>query len=385
MAVPVQVLVNFDDLSTTGAGSPIPLGFDGFDWSAGSSPLWVITNSSSVALSGYEVLARQLGTTNSAFEPAINNQGDVAQPIDIHQVDLSLFEFNSVYITSAWDQAQAVTLIGYDNGQVVGTLTVLVNNQTPTFVSADWGPITDLKISNAETEGPPPNVTGDPKMIALADFSFTMLGPNPEFFNAASAVYQDNHGQSAGGPASTNGLLVLFDSRDSKTFPEDSRWWSDGFFAQAFLDKAGNVIIAFEGSVPGNASAYGFGAALDDVYIFSGGRQPPAFIDAGRFVSDVEQMLPSAHIYLTGHSLGGAEAEFVGLATGLPGVTFGAPGILPLGFPVNAQNFIDYVENRDPIGNFKSHYGSVEHIGPSGIVSLAYHQLLQYGHDLGLA
>jgi hypothetical protein len=176
MAAPVKVLVNFDDLSTTGAGSPIPLGFDGFDWSAGSSPLWVITNSSSVALSGYEALARLLGTTNSAFEPVIDSQGDVAQPIDIHRVDNSPFFFNSVYIASAWDQEQSVTLTGYDShGNVFGK-TVLVNNQTPTLVSVHWGPIVDLKISNTEVQGPPPSVGGDPKMIALNDFSFTLLG-----------------------------------------------------------------------------------------------------------------------------------------------------------------------------------------------------------------
>jgi hypothetical protein len=153
---PVNLLVNFDDLSTTGAGSPIPSGFDGFDWSAGSDPLYIITNSTEAPWSGYQALARQLGTTNSAFEPAIDDQGDVAQPIDIHRVDNSPFFFNSVYIASAWDQEQSVILTGYDSrGHIVGTSTVLVNSQTPTFVSEHWGPIVDLKISNTEIEGPP--------------------------------------------------------------------------------------------------------------------------------------------------------------------------------------------------------------------------------------
>ena len=55
-------------------------------------------------------------------------------------------------------------------------------------------------------------------------------------------------------------------------------------------------------------------------------------------------------VSVTGHSLGGADAEYAAKATGLGGMTFGAPGIR--GQATAASNLTNYVDEVDPIGNF---------------------------------
>jgi hypothetical protein len=48
--------------------------------------------------------------------------------------------------------------------------------------------------------------------------------------------------------------------------------------------------------------------------------------DAAQFVQSMESQYPNANFTLTGHSLGGAIAQVIGLATGLPTIVFNAPG-----------------------------------------------------------
>jgi hypothetical protein len=76
-------------------------------------------------------------------------------------------------------------------------------------------------------------------------------------------------------------------------------------------------------------------------------------------------------IYLTGHSLGGAEAQYVAFALGHFGtniggaVTFGAPGIYD--GPEKQHNadpdVINYIHYGDPIANYGDHYGQTEYLG----------------------
>ena len=173
------ILVNFDDLSTTGAGSPISSGYDGFVWSAGPGPLYIILDNVEIASSGFGAMARSLGVTNVAFDPIIDQQGDAAQPIDIHRTDGSPFIFNSVYVASAWAQLQQVTITGYgSHGQIVGTVTEPVTNSNVTLFQVNWGPISDLKITSTEQIGSPPGVTGDLKDIVLSNFSFSISAGN---------------------------------------------------------------------------------------------------------------------------------------------------------------------------------------------------------------
>jgi hypothetical protein len=68
-----------------------------------------------------------------------------------------------------------------------------------------------------------------------------------EYWTAANAVYFDN-GEGVKpdtAPDPSTGLTLLLDSGQI-----NAKWILDGFFAQAFEDSAGNILIAFEGSQP---------------------------------------------------------------------------------------------------------------------------------------
>jgi len=232
-----------------------------------------------------------------------------------------------------------------------------------------------------------------------------MASPPPslqEYYTAANNVYADNAigTQSGTAPPPSTGLTLLLDSRNA-SLAGNTNWLSDGFFAQAFEDASGNIIIAFEGSIlnPQDLSPYAVGSRAADADIALG-QLPQALLDANTFALDVKQYLAqhnlgSDPIYLTGHSLGGAEAENVAFNVdpggNMSGVTFGAPGDPALPASVQAPNFINYVDYGDPVGNFGNHVGTVLHVGASsnnGFPTLpiytADHLLSHYAADLGL-
>lgn len=155
-----------------------------------------------------------------------------------------------------------------------------------------------------------------------------------DFLEAANAVYSQN-------TSLTPGLTPLLFSPSSEL--------SDGFYAEAFLDSTGQVIIAFEGTNPTLLTPYGRGTLSADLSLFLGGT-PQALTDAVTFAEQVIAADGSSAngIYVTGHSLGGAEAEEVDATLGLGGVTFGAPGITTQAV---ANNLVDYVDYGDPVGN----------------------------------
>jgi hypothetical protein len=166
---------------------------------------------------------------------------------------------------------------------------------------------------------------------------------------------------------------------------------ADGFFAEAFQDANGNTVISFCGSVidyhdfDGSVTPYSlrvFGSAwargsqAADLTILKGGH-PAAFDDALQFTQSVinNNHLDPSKVFLSGHSLGGAEAEYVGLAYNVLGIklgggaTFAAPGISK--GPENPQgagsdqsfNFKNYIDHGDPVANYNDHYGQNIFVG----------------------
>jgi hypothetical protein len=148
-----------------------------------------------------------------------------------------------------------------------------------------------------------------------------------------------------------------------------------GFHAGAFQDDSGNIIIAYEGTRL-DLDLYSAGSLLADGGIFQGGSTSPSaraakamadtFQYAANFATFIHNAFPSNQIYVTGHSLGGAEAEYVAetLSSFISGgATFGAPG-LPGYFnsiDTDQANFINYVDYGDPIGNYASDINSALH------------------------
>ncbi|MBW4023180.1 MAG: hypothetical protein HIU92_08555 [Proteobacteria bacterium] len=156
-----------------------------------------------------------------------------------------------------------------------------------------------------------------------------------------------------------------------------------GFYAAALLTGTGQVMIAFEGTnlYTGN-DTFTSAQTIDDAAI-TAGIVAPSYQTALSFTQTVLTDAAAAgyarsDVYLAGHSLGGADAQFVAAQTGLAGATFGGPGI-PSGSIPSGQtaSVTDYVERGDPVGNYAQggnesallkannvvHYGTADFIG----------------------
>jgi Lipase (class 3) len=222
-----------------------------------------------------------------------------------------------------------------------------------------------------------------------------------EEINAASAVY--SHAVPAGATLIDS---VALDALDSN---------SDGFYALAY-EENGAVLIAFEGT-QFNSSAYGQQSIAADIQIFEG-KTPAALDDAIQFAEEVQSLVGSTPVYITGHSLGGAEAEAVARFAANPfddfsiagGVTFGAPGLPGYYGVAGLGNLTNYVDYGDPVGNYAhdaefgrwaltgNHFGTVEFVGlrVDELITAAnlldhnkaqlfqFHDLSHYAADLGL-
>ncbi len=141
---------------------------------------------------------------------------------------------------------------------------------------------------------------------------------------------------------------------------------AQGFSAIAVRDPLGNVIIVNEGTAVSLHTAlshlpfvasdiYGNSSVAADTAI-ANGKTPTALIDAIAFAVNIQKAYGS--FYVTGHSLGGIEAEEEAKTCGancLAGATFGATG-LPQnnGSTGNNLNVIDYVDYGDTVGNLGS-------------------------------
>ncbi|WP_166308725.1 cadherin-like domain-containing protein [Bradyrhizobium sp. 2S1] len=198
-----------------------------------------------------------------------------------------------------------------------------------------------------------------------------------DFINACSAV-------ATYGPIGAFSGYSLIDSQTISF---------DGFQAAAFRNNAtGAVIVAFEASILDLAdeSIYAIASRLDDALIFNGSAPQRLFNDAIAFTSRVQAEVGLNPIFVTGHSMGGAEAEAAIAASGstaVGGMTFGAPGLPGSGLSSNlfSMNLVNYVDYGDWVGNYAKdssselnkkakvgpHIGSVVSVGtPSEGVNL---------------
>ena len=184
-----------------------------------------------------------------------------------------------------------------------------------------------------------------------------------DYIDATSDVYDQNIFSAPSG-------LSLLDPLDLSNLEKIS----DDFYALAFRDISGNIIVAFEGTAPNLP-----GSILKTDSQIALGLTPQAFQDAIAFVQQVHSDFGSSLIYVTGHSLGGVEAEKVAATLNFisGGVTFGAPGVPGYFGPTGQSNFTNYVDYGDPIGNWAhdsssgfgdialtgEHYGTVQFVG----------------------
>ncbi|SRX78517.1 hemolysin-type calcium-binding protein [Methylobacterium nodulans ORS 2060] [Mycolicibacterium parafortuitum] len=153
----------------------------------------------------------------------------------------------------------------------------------------------------------------------------TSLSPTvAQFLNASAAAYV--LGGTPGGlvPFTVNGFQL------SKTN------LFTGMVAKTWVTPEGQVIIAYQGTTGGSHLLFNplitISQILADMQVIFTRTTPPAFYDALRFADRVlveaaMQGYTADNVFVTGHSLGGWEAQFVAQQLGLAGIGFEAPGI----------------------------------------------------------
>lgn len=202
-----------------------------------------------------------------------------------------------------------------------------------------------------------------------------------EFLNAATAEYV--LGGTPGGlkPFTVNGVQMTSTNILS------------GMRSQVWVTPEQQLIIAYQGTTGGtNLLANPLMAVTQlftDLQVIFTNTTPQAFWDALHFQQQVQEQAAlqgysSDDIFVTGHSLGGWEAEFVAQQTGLGGIGFESPGLNSKvdgngrnsGF-LNIETYGDpaaymatdlpglqpFMPKYVPGGGSKPHYGSIVMIG----------------------
>jgi hypothetical protein len=177
-----------------------------------------------------------------------------------------------------------------------------------------------------------------------------------EFLNAANSLYLIN--------ATPPGMTRFTNNGREVTLTDDA----NGAVAGVFVTAEKQVIISFQGTTGGlnffvNPTAAATQLITDiDVVINDdfGGKTPAALTTSLSFANSVVSMAEAqgftlSNIFVTGHSLGGIEAEFVASQTGLGGIGFESTGIADKpAAGATGNNFINTVTFGDPVGNFSS-------------------------------
>jgi hypothetical protein len=204
-----------------------------------------------------------------------------------------------------------------------------------------------------------------------------------DFLNAARWTYDHTSENEPPRPPPPAPFIFIDDAYDRDA----------GFYGAALgVDgpgQADQIVIAFEGTDPTRATVTTdpifLAAQLEADALIYLGQIPEAFTDALAFSKEVleaaeAQGIPRENVFVTGHSLGAAEAEYVAAQLDLGGATFGAPGIHASVIPEGSTpDLVNYVVRGDPFGNYSAdppnrlsnllysddilHFGEVVYIG----------------------
>jgi len=189
-----------------------------------------------------------------------------------------------------------------------------------------------------------------------------------EFINAANCEYLVNAVPAGMRPFMSDGEPVTITDK------------ADGVVAAVFVSAENQIIIAYQGTTGGQNLALDPVAAaaqfITDIGIFlddtaKKGITPVAYRTALNFAQTVvtlatAQGFPASNVFVTGHSLGGIEAEYVSQQTGLGGLSLEATGLATKATAAaTGTNFVNLVTDGDPVGNFSSDIPAEQPFAPA--------------------
>ncbi|MCC5625664.1 PEP-CTERM sorting domain-containing protein [Nostoc sp. CHAB 5715] len=131
-AVAQATVLTFDDIAPISYLSPIPNGYGGFNW---DNFYYRNGSDSAISLTGYDNgrVSGDYLSFNGFGEPAVVSDG--------------IFDFNSAYLTAAWNDGLSITVEGLNRGATLYSKTVVVNTTQPTLVNFDYFGVDELKFT----------------------------------------------------------------------------------------------------------------------------------------------------------------------------------------------------------------------------------------------
>ena len=162
----------------------------------------------------------------------------------------------------------------------------------------------------------------------------------------------------------------------------------NGFYAEAYSNGK-DIIIAYRGTDNNGIRGMFSDLANDNDMVRS--QLPSQCIDAVRFYDKVANNNKNSDITVTGHSLGGSNAEIVSAIRGAVAVTFNAYGVRDMFTPytrLKEDNIVNYVNEMDGVTmvNGHNHLGKiysvsdiVEHTENHSQNKLNYHKAEEMG------
>jgi len=286
--------------------------------------------------------------------------------------------------------------------EIFGFTTSSDGNKSP----FTWAPITDLLFAvfrGVERLFGLDRTPAVQPVVPALTYTGPPTGETPtvaQFLNAAAAEYV--LGGVPGGlvPFTVNG----FQMASTNIF--------SGEAARVWVTPERQIIIAYQGTTGGTNLLFKpimvLSQLLTDLQVILTNTTPWAFYDAVNFARQVQaeaakQGYTDDDIFVTGHSLGGWEAEYVAQQTGLRGIGFESPGINTTspgngansGF-VNIETYGDtaaylstdlpglqpFMPAYVPGGGSKPHYGAIVMIGDPGAVSPMFNASTLWGRGL---
>ncbi|MCX2933565.1 hypothetical protein ORI20_25145 [Mycobacterium sp. CVI_P3] len=268
----------------------------------------------------------------------------------------------------------------------------------------DFAPFDDLifavfrRIEHAVGLDAPPTTQPVPPTMTYTGPTTGLTPTVAQFLNAAAAEYV--LGGVPGGlrPFTVNGV------------PVTSTNILSGERAQVWVTPQNQIIIAYQGTTGGTNLLFNpliaISQIITDLQILYTHSTPQAFDDALAFAQRVQadaalQGYSTSDIFVTGHSLGGWEAEYVAQQMGLDGIGFESPGLNTIvagngadsGF-VNIETYGDpaayfatdlpglqpFMPSYVPAGGSKPHYGAIVMIGDPNAVAPLFNASALYGY-----